>query len=214
MDNRLLARLAVAAILGVFVFYSFARPGWETQFKATLAALEKTHSYRVSIVSRDLQGGSFQLLQETNCQGDYHTLQQHYSADGTLDAMQDLESWSLGGVHVSRQHTSINPIEIGFAPSCDRRDLLEPIMVNYQMILAHGNGVRKGKKTVDGKKCRVWTIQMPAGDHWTDVYDMCIADDNLPLEITAGDARVIHASQWNQKIDLPKPPDISTESTQ
>ncbi len=214
MDNKLLARLAVAAILGAFVFYSFARPGWETQFKVTLAALEKTRGYRVSIESKDPQGGSFQVLQETNCQGDYHVLQQHHEADGSLVAMEDVEIWSVGGKYVVRQNTSVNPISAGFgAPSCDRRDLLDPVMLNYQMILAKGNGVRKSKKDVDGKSCRVWTIQMPEGGGWGDIYDMCIDGNNLPLEIVFRDnARVIHASQWNQKIDLPEPPQISARS--
>ena len=216
MDTRLLARLVVAVILGALVFYSFARPGWEKQFKATLAALEKNNSYHVSITSTDPKGGSYQALQEGYCHGDFHVLQQHYSADGTLVPMEDFEIWSVGEKHVMRQNTRVGLTGTGFgAPSCDRRDLLSLGMMPYQMIRARGNGVRKGKKTIDGQKCRVWTIQMPEGGGWGNVYDMCVGDDNLPLEIVSRDnSRVIHASNWNQKIDLPEPPQVPAGDSQ
>ncbi len=217
MGNRLLARLAVLAILAALVFYSFSQPDWEKQFRATLAALQKTRSCRISITSKDPKGDTYQVLEEGNCRGDYHSQHQHYSPDGTLVPMEDIEIWSVGETHVMRQHTNVGEIGVGFgAPPCDQRHLLEPLgMLNYEMILAHGNGVRKGKKTVDGQKCRVWAIQMPEGGGWGDLYDMCVAEDNLPLEIVfRGNARVIHASQWNQRIDVPQPPERSSGASE
>jgi hypothetical protein len=93
---------------------------------------------------------------------------------------------------------------------CGDKQLLQlGDLPNYQTILAHGHAERGSKKTVDGRSCQQWTVQMPRGGGWGDIYTMCIDKNNLPLEvITAEGTTVAHASHWNEVIDLPQPPEV------
>lgn len=207
-------RVLAHIIVGVFLFgmfaWSMARPGWEKQFKATGQALEKAHSFRISIVTKQPLGESSEILEEANCPNDFHTLQRHFDKDGAIVPMQDVEVWSVGTKNVLRQNTSVMDTKGRFGGAgCGSKRMLEvPPMLNYEIILARGNGKRGGKKTVDGKTCRLWTIEMPQGGGWGELYTMCIDDDNLPLEVsTPNGAMIAHASHWNETIDLPHAPE-------
>ncbi len=196
--------------------WSLARPNWEKQFKATGDALEKARSFRMTIVTKQASGESFEVVQEANCPNDFHTLQRRYEKDGVIDPAQDIEIWSVGNKNILRQNNSVMDTKGRFGgANCGSKRLLElPPMLNYQLIYARGNGKRGGKKTVDGKTCRLWTIEMPQGGGWTELYTMCIDENDLPLEvILPGGAVVAHASHWNDHIDLPQPPEPTVGTT-
>jgi len=208
MDGKRLSYLAVVALLTALVFYSFSPPGWEKQYRVTGEALEKAMSYRISITTRGKDGDTFELEREANCPADYHSLQRHYAKDGSLIPQEDIEVWSLGKTHVLRQNNTLMNASFG-PPQCGDQHLLElGTLPSSKIILMHGHAVRGSKKTIDGLTCRLWTVQMPAGDGWGDLYTMCVDDNNLPLEVVTTNGTVAHASHWNEKIELPEPPEV------
>ena len=210
----ILMRFLAGAFLVGMVFWSFSKPEWEKQFKATGDALTQAQSFHVEIVTKEPGGDTHEVIQEANCPNEYHTLQRHIGKDGALIPMEDVEAWSVGGKHVLRQNEKVMDTHsrTGAAP-CGTAYLLELGMVpNMKLVLLHGNGKRGSEKTVDGKTCREWTIQMPKGDGWGDLYTMCVDERNLPLEVIGHDAGyVAHASHFNETITLPAPPEVNVQ---
>ncbi len=211
IDRRVLAHLLVGLFLLAMFYWAIAPPGWEKQFKATGEALTKARSFHITILTKDPKGETFEVMKEANCPSDFHVLQRHYAKDGTMIPMEDVEIWSIGKTHVLRQDTSVMDTNDRFGGAdCGSKHLLELGMLpNFETILARGNGKRGSKKTIDGKTCREWSIQMPEGNGWGEIYSMCVDENNLPLEVvTRNHVTVAHATHWNEKIELPQPPEV------
>jgi hypothetical protein len=212
MDARRLVYLGVVAVMAALVFYAFSPPAWEKQFRATGDALEKARSWHMTVIAREPRGDTRELDQEINCPADYHTVQRHLDKDGAQIAKDEVEIWSLGDRHVIRQNEKLmnTPDRVG-QPRCGAKEMLElGNLPPFKLVFIRGRAVRGDKKMIDGRSCRVWDVQMPEGNGWGDLYTMCVDDENnLPLEMITKTGDVIaHASKWNERIELPQPPDV------
>lgn len=216
IDRRVIAHLLVGLFLLGMFYWAMRRPAWEKQFKATGEALEKAKSFQLTVVTKQPNGESFEIAQEAYCPGDFHSLQKHYTKDGAIIPATEVEIWSVGKIHRLRQNENLMDTheKLG-SPPCGTQYLLElSPMLNHQLIYLKGHGERGSKKTVDSKSCREWTIQMPEGNGWGELYTMCIDENNLPVEVVRrGGAIVAHASHWNEKVDLPQPPELPATSS-
>lgn len=212
IDRRVIAHLLVGLFLLGMFYWAMRRPAWEKQFKATGEALEKAKSFQLRVVTRQPTGEISEVTQEANCPGDFHQLQRRYGKDGANVPATEIEIWSVGKMHILRQNDKVVAVNerVG-TPPCGSQYLLELATgLNHQIIYMKGHGEGGTKKSVDGRSCREWTIQMPEGNGWGELYTMSIDENNLPLEVvTRGGATVAHASHWNERIELPQPPELT-----
>lgn len=208
MDPRRLTYLVVVAALGALVFWSFSRPGWETQLRATSSALQSAHSWEMSARVRSPGQPTHESREEVSCPGEYHSISHPLTETGNPDIDNEHEIWTSGGKSTVRVRNQVIPMPLDTASGCGQMHMLDlGQLPPMQMILAVGHAERKSKKSIDGQSCRVWTVQMPKGDGWGDIFDLCIGDDNLPLELIATDGSVIaHASHWNGSVAVAPPP--------
>lgn len=218
---RVLAHILVGAFLVGMFALAITPPAWEKQFKATGDSLQNAKSFRLAIVTTRQSGEKLESIEEVNCPGEYHVIRRHYDATGAIAPYGEFEAWSVGGRYVIRTQDGVREVNMrSWDPSCGTKRLLELMdpdtepFFTYEVILMRGKAERGGKKTVQGESCREWTVQLPHGGGWGEVYTVCIAESNLPLEVvTRGRKVVAHVSHWNEPIELPQAPEPPVGTT-
>ena len=214
MDIRRLSYLAVVAIMAALIFYSISPPKWESQFQATGLAMEHAKTWKLQVSARPPGEQAYEFAEEVVCPKEYHSARRKEPIEGKPQTGLDLEVWVVGDKAVQRLGDKLLAMkDRGWPPECGKKRLFELQGVPlYPVMMMTGHAVRGGKKTINGMECRVWTAQLPKGDGWGDVYDVCIDKKNFPLELVMKDGSLTaRASHWDEPIQLPQPPDVPPE---
>lgn len=214
MTANRLSYLIVVALLAVLAFYGFSRPGWEGQLNRTAVALRSARSWE-SVVTINKEDGSWtRISEQVNCPVNSHALAENFLPGGQSNQSYPMEAWTIDGQAFIKTPAQFTPTtKIQTVPGCGELKFLElPPLPSISMLLSYGHAERKGKSMVGNVPCRIWTIQVPAGDGWADLYDLCIDSSDFPLELKTKDGKIVaQAKHWNEALKI-DPPELRAQT--
>lgn len=188
------ARLLVGVLVVAWAASYMGTGSGEKEFQKTLDAMKQVHTFRVAFAATPAANMHNEMLWEVDCGRNLVHQQMHLVSTGE-DSPHDIneDQLSVSGHDFSRQadgswtqsrygNRAGNATAIcNYLAQGTDSNLLPPIATMIKRGI-----IQKGdKKTVNGVRCREWTVTMKGGLRGLEHDTLCLGvDDHLPYEMT------------------------------
>jgi hypothetical protein len=216
ITKYILIRLTPILLLVGFGYSFFMPSSGERQFMRMEAALKKAHSYRIE---RTLRGGEFiqRSLTEIECPDREHSLLKAEAIDPQWDTPKfpDQEFVTLGNTSYDKSgngewQVKAAPMKQGANHCAFPAPVLnDGELPRIKIIRALGRIEKKGFDSVQGERCREWTVTFRQPNGTENSFEYCIGPkDDLPRRISKPDNSLqMTLTRWNQPLDIQPPVD-------
>jgi hypothetical protein len=205
--NRKLASSAVFLVLAGMVIYFLLPDAGGSQFARTDRALQNARSWQSRRLVQE-PGKRIEETLEIYCP----SRSRHWSKTTVGDSTVELETIHIehtdytrtGGVWNTWSSSPSRTPNLGTCTWGPRG--VDDLLGQMGTVMRIGHIRKAGKRTVNDTSCRDWIASLPVPTGWRDAFLVCVASDDLPVEVATSDrTSVTTYSDWNKLIVIESP---------